>query len=92
AAYTCVSIAPHGANFIRYCNPKVDALNARYVQTYDRSKRKSIAAQTQRLMDDDCPMIELYERAFVSVYDARLTGYAPNPYSNWGDPMALNIT
>src|SRR5579875_108526 len=90
-AYTCASIAPHGANFVRYCDPKVDALNERYVQTYDPRKRKAIAAQMQRLVDEDCPMIEIYERAFVSVYDARLTGYAPNPYSNWGDPLELDI-
>lgn len=91
-AYSCASIAPRGANFIRYCDPKVDALNARYVQTYDRRKGKTIAAQMQRLVDDDCPMIEIYERAFLSVYDARVTGYAPNPFSYWGDPLQLDIT
>jgi ABC-type transport system substrate-binding protein len=90
-AYTCAGIAPHGANFVRYCDPKVDALNEGYVQTYDPRRRKAIAAQMQRLVDEDCPMIEIYERAFVSVYDARLTGYAPNPYSNWGDPLELDI-
>ena len=91
-AYGCRSIAPHGANFIRYCDPDVDALNERYVQTYDRRMQKVLAARIQRLVDRDCPMIEIYERAFVSVFDANLTGYAPNPFSYWGDPLKLDIT
>ena len=89
--FDCAAAPPHGANFVRYCNPRVDAINQQYLHTYDPKKQKALAAQLQRQIDDDCPVIEIYERAFLAVYDARVKGFAPNPFSDWGDPMELDI-
>lgn len=89
--FDCASVPPHGANFVRYCNPRVDALNDRYLHTYDPKVQKALATEMQRLIDSDCPVIEIYERAFLAVYDARLKGYTPHPFSDWGDPLALDI-
>jgi len=89
--YDCNSIPPNGANQTRYCNHKVDALNNAYLHTYDAALQKKYADTFQRLIDADCPTIIIYERAFISVYDGRLTGYHPNPFSYFGDPMQLDI-
>lgn len=89
--YDCAGIPPNGQNSTRYCNPKVDALDNTYLHSYDAKVQKSTAAKMQRLIDDDSPTIILYERAFLAVYDQRVTGYAPNPFSQWGDPMQLDI-
>lgn len=89
--FDCASAPPHGANFVRYCNPRVDATNERYLRTYDPKRQKALAVELQRQIYRDCPVIEIYERAFLAVYDARVTGFAPNPFSDWGDPLQLDI-
>lgn len=89
--YDCESIPPNGANSSRYCNHKVDALDDVYLHSYDPAVQKKAAAEFQRIIDADAPAIIIYERAFVSVYDGRITGYHPHAFSMWGDPMELDI-
>jgi peptide/nickel transport system substrate-binding protein len=89
---TCDTFPPAGANESRYCNPKVDALNNSYLHTYDRKVQDKAAAAYQRIIDRDAPWITIYERAFLAVYDKRLTGYHPNSFSNWGgEPWNIDI-
>jgi peptide/nickel transport system substrate-binding protein len=90
--YTCSSVPPNGFNQTRYCNHRVDALNDTYLHSYDRAVQDKAAAAMQRAIDDDAPVITVYERAFVAVYDKRLTGYHPNSFSYWGgDPWNIDI-
>lgn len=89
--YDCASAPPHGANISRYCNPKVDALNERYLHSYDAKVQNDAAAGFQRIIDNDAPAIIMYERAFLAVFDNRLTGYHPHSFSMWGDPLQLDI-
>jgi peptide/nickel transport system substrate-binding protein len=89
--YDCESIPPHGANGTRYCNHRVDALDDEYLHSYDAGVQKKSAAEFQRIIDNDAPAIILYERAFLAVYDQRLRGYHPHPFSMWGDPMQMDI-
>jgi peptide/nickel transport system substrate-binding protein len=88
---TCDSIPPHGFNMTRYCNPALDALNQRYETAFDSGQRKAIAAEMQRLLDRDVPGIVIYQRRFLSAFDTRLHGFHPNPFSDWGDPLELDI-
>ena len=89
---TCDTFPPAGANESRYCNPKVDALNNVYLRSYDRKVQDKAAAAYQRIIDEDSPWIMIYERAFLAVYDKRLTGYHPNSFSNWGgQPWNVDI-
>lgn len=89
---TCNSIPPAGFNETHFCSAKVDALNDTYLHSYDRSVQDKAAAEFQRIIDNDAPLIMIYERAFLAVYDKRLTGYHPNSFSNWGsDPMGIDI-
>jgi len=89
--YDCASIPPRGGNADFYCNPKVDALDNRYLHSYDPRVRHKVAAAMQRLLDSDAPAIAIYERTYLSVYDSRLTGYHPSSFSFWGDPLELDI-
>jgi peptide/nickel transport system substrate-binding protein len=91
-AYTCDSIPPNGFNQTRYCSHAVDALNNSYLHSYDPAVQDKAAAAFQRLIDADAPVISVYERAFLAVYDKRLTGYHPNSFSNWGStPWTIDI-
>jgi peptide/nickel transport system substrate-binding protein len=87
----CATIPPHGSNADYYCNPKLDALNDRYLADFDPRSRKTTALAIQKLIDADKPAIMTGERIFLSSYDSRLTGYHPNSYSYWGDPLDLDI-
>ncbi|HEY1727383.1 MAG TPA: peptide ABC transporter substrate-binding protein [Candidatus Baltobacteraceae bacterium] len=89
--YDCAGAPPNGANASHYCNHKVDALDDRYLHSYDPKVQEAAATQFQRIIDEDAPAIILYDRAFFSVYDGRITGYHPHPFSYWGDPMELDI-
>ena len=89
--YDCAGVPPNGQNASRYCNHTVDALDDRYLHSYDPKVRKDTAYAFQRIIHGETPTIIIYERAFLAVYDARLTGYRPNPFSYWGDPMQLDI-
>jgi peptide/nickel transport system substrate-binding protein len=90
-SYDCASFPPGGQNATRYCNHKVDALDDQYLHSFDPAARHATAATMQRLIDADTPAIVLYERTFLAAYDSRLTGYHPNSYSYWGDPLQLDI-
>ncbi len=71
---------------------EVDQLNAAYLRSYDRSVQDKASAEIQRIVDNDAPLIMMYERAFLAAYDKRLTGYRPNFFSNWGgDPWNIDI-
>jgi peptide/nickel transport system substrate-binding protein len=87
----CASIPPHGSNADYYCNPKLDALNDRYLHDFDPRSRHVTALAIQHQIDADTPAIITGERIFLSSYDSRLTGYHPNSYSYWGDPLQLDI-
>jgi peptide/nickel transport system substrate-binding protein len=89
--YDCASIPPNGFNVYRYCNHTADALNDRYLQSFDPTARKRTAAAIQRAITADLPGIVLYERLFLAAYTSKLTGYHPSAYSYWGDPLALDI-
>jgi len=89
--YTCADFPPNGFNVDRYCNPKLDALNARYAQSFDPAERKRLAAQMQRILDADVPGIVFYQRIYVSAYTNRLRGYHPSTFSSWGDPLQLDL-
>ncbi len=89
--YDCASIPPAGFNYFHYCNHAVDALNERYLQSFDPVVRKRTAAAMQRAIAADVPGIMLYERLFLAAYTNRLTGYRPNAFSYWGDPLDLDI-
>ncbi len=89
--YDCASIPPRGMNGARYCNPKVDALIDRYLRSYDRAVQARSAAAMQRQIDADLPAAVLYERTFLSAFDSHLSGYHPNSYDDWGDPLQLDI-
>ncbi len=89
---TCDSIPPNGENETHYCNKTVDALNDVYLHSYDRAVQNKAAAQFQRIVDNDAPLVMFYERAFLAVYDKRLTGYHPNSFSYWGGtPWTIDI-
>jgi peptide/nickel transport system substrate-binding protein len=89
--YDCAGVPPNGQNATRYCNHTVDALDDRYIHSFEPAVRHAAAASMQHIIYADAPAIVLYERTFLSSYDAHLHGYHPNSYSYWGDPLQLDM-
>jgi peptide/nickel transport system substrate-binding protein len=91
AYFTCASLPPNGFNIVRFCNAKVDALNAQYQQTFDPVRRKKLSAEVQRLIDAEVPVIAIYERTSVSAFDNHLRDFHPGTFTAFGNPLDLEI-
>jgi peptide/nickel transport system substrate-binding protein len=89
--YACAYAPPRGFNFMRYCNPLVDADLAAYLADYDPRAARELAGRFQRRIDDDVPVIVLYERANINAFDARLVGFRPPPAAPFDDFMNVDI-
>lgn len=77
------NIPPEGQNRGYYSNPRVDQLIAQGRSTFDRTKRKEIYDQIQRIVQEDLPYISLYHQVNVAVMDKDLQGYTMYPAGFW---------
>lgn len=78
----CSQRAPHGFNFMRYCNPKVDAVFESAAATFDMRERKSDYAFVQRRLLADLPIDFLYQVVEVDVVPDRLRDYEASMYTS----------
>jgi len=74
---------PEGQNRGYYNNPRVDQLIMQGRSTFDRSKRKQIYGEIQRILQEDLPYISLYHQVNVAVMDKGLQGYTMYPAGFW---------
>ncbi|HUR82715.1 MAG TPA: ABC transporter substrate-binding protein [Thermoanaerobaculia bacterium] len=77
------NVPPEGQNRGYYNNPKVDQLIADGRATFDRTKRKQIYGDIQRIVQEDLPYISLYHQINVAVMDKDLQGYTMYPAGFW---------
>jgi len=74
---TCRGIS----NFAGYCDPRVDALEARALVVTDRRTRKTLYDEVQRRMAVDVPYLFLYAPTYGFAVSERLHGLKPTPFS-----------
>ena len=77
--FMCRSVPPGGDNYVRYCNPVMDAAERDAVEHYDRATRKIAYARIGALVHRDLPQVFLWWPRQVQAIDERFTGLAPNP-------------
>ena len=70
---------PAGSNRGAYANPAMDALLEAARGTLDRTERRRLYAEVQRLAAEDLPVIPLWWAENVVVKSRRLTGFVPAP-------------
>ncbi len=68
-------------NYMRYCDPAVDALEARAAAEPARTKRAAAYAAIDRLVARDVPIVYLFNPRYIYAYAPRLAGFAPNAFS-----------
>jgi peptide/nickel transport system substrate-binding protein len=74
---------PEGQNRGYYSNPRIDDLIGKGRSTFDRSQRREIYGQIQRIVQEDLPYVSLYHQTNVAVMDRRLQGYVMYPAGFW---------
>jgi peptide/nickel transport system substrate-binding protein len=68
------------SNYMRYCNPAVDALERRALAVPDRPARKAMYGQIQRIVARDVPILYLFNADYVYAYRRELQGFGPNAF------------
>lgn len=76
ALLTCTG----ASNYMRYCNPKVDALEAKALGSGDQAARKALYSQIARQVAQDIPIIYLFNAQYIYAYRTALHGYYPNAF------------
>ena len=76
--YGCSATAK---NYMRYCDPQVERLEAAALATPDRAARRRAYRALDRIVAHDVPIVYLFNPSYVYAYRKRLHGFAPNAFS-----------
>ncbi len=79
--YTCAAVPPGGNNYDRFCNAKVDALEAQAISTYPRDQRKKLYAQIETLLAQNVPEAWIWNPRQVHAISPNFKNFKPNPVS-----------
>jgi peptide/nickel transport system substrate-binding protein len=85
--WATTGIGPHGQNFLRYSNPRVDALLDSTTSTFDAAKMKSYASRAFQTIIDDVPAVFLYDITIIYAAHKRLN-VAPMRLDEWWANLA----
>jgi peptide/nickel transport system substrate-binding protein len=68
-----------GFNMVKYCNEKVDALNAQAKRTFDEAARRELMIQATNIVNDELPVaVMLFTKDNIG-YSDRLQNFKPGP-------------
>jgi peptide/nickel transport system substrate-binding protein len=80
----CDQFPPHGFNWSRYCNPKMDAAQHDALDNYDRPRRKADYATIESLLATDAPFVYLWWPRQIEAVNTDLQNFRPNGIvENW---------
>lgn len=78
-------------NRSRYLNPKVDALVADAVKTFDRDKAKVLYAEIQDIVSRDLPIFPLWYQGNVAIAKKRVGNIKIDPSGDWSFVKDLTV-
>ena len=76
------------SNYMRWCDPSVDALERAALSATEQPLRKRLYARIGRIVAQQVPILYLFNADYVYAYRSRLRGFSPNaflPTWNAGD-------
>jgi len=79
------------ANYMRWCDPQVDALERRAVVAPSRAERKRLYAQIERRVADAVPVVYLFNPSYSYAYRTALHGFWPNGFDPTWDAYRWNV-
>jgi peptide/nickel transport system substrate-binding protein len=68
------------SNYMRYCNPQVDALETQALAAPSQLERKAIYGRIARMVAADVPILYLFNADYIYVYRKQLSGFQPNAF------------
>jgi len=68
------------SNYMRWCDPRVDALETAALATVDQSQRKRAYARIAAIVASQVPILYLFNARYVYAYRDRLEGFSPNAF------------
>jgi peptide/nickel transport system substrate-binding protein len=74
---------PVGFNRVRYVNAEVDRLLAAGSRAQDLAERKKDYRRIQQILAEDLPYVNLWHKANVAVYRARVQGFTLTPAADF---------
>ena len=81
AEITCANRPPNGFNWTRFCDPRLDALEAQAVGTYDQAKRKAAYDRIQELVAQQAPYDFFYYQPNIDAVNPALKTFTPSMIS-----------
>jgi ABC-type transport system substrate-binding protein len=69
------------ANYMRWCDRGVDALERRALVAPSRDERRKLYAQIQRRVADAVPIVYLFNPSYSYAYRTALSGFYPNAFN-----------
>jgi peptide/nickel transport system substrate-binding protein len=72
--FACANVPPGGYNKSRICDPRIDALLARGLSTYDPARRAATYRALQALLYRELPIALTYRRTQINAFSSRLRG------------------
>ena len=77
--YMCKYVPPAGNNYMRYCNPALDAAENAALENYDQPTRKKAYDKIQQLLADDMPQFFIWWPRQDQPINPDFQGFDPNP-------------
>jgi peptide/nickel transport system substrate-binding protein len=77
--FTCAMIPPGGYNTSRYCNPDMEAAQAKALDTYDQAMRAVAYGRIQHLLERDNPYVFFWWQRQLEAISVDFKGFKPNP-------------
>jgi peptide/nickel transport system substrate-binding protein len=68
------------SNYMRYCNARVDRLEAAALISPSRTERKALYAQIEHIVAADVPILYLFNANYIYAYRKELAGFYPNAF------------
>ena len=68
------------ANYMRWCDARVDALERAALASTEQARRQRLYARIGRIVAWEVPILYLFNADYVYAYRARLRGFAPNAF------------
>ncbi|HVS46922.1 MAG TPA: peptide ABC transporter substrate-binding protein [Verrucomicrobiae bacterium] len=87
----CTSRPPAGQNYLRYCNPAVDAALQDALETYDRPRRRDDYVRVQEALARDVPFIVMSQRTDHIGAGDDVKGLRPGPTMVFWNPTQLSV-
>jgi peptide/nickel transport system substrate-binding protein len=90
--FDCAQIPPHGENYFRWCDARINPILDAMRQAYDEPAIDRAYDALDAIFIDEVPSIQLFVWRGGYAMSQRVHGYAPNALSSFDDMRDVDVT